>query len=148
MPEVYRRTIASDPASVPWDFSRWIPEAVVINLGSNDHLDAQNEGPAELEFVQTYIDLLHNISSYYGSTVSFFLACGPIFDDYCPYVLSVIDQVTTRSLTNPVPLKAYFLDQRNLTNDSNLCCGHPNAQADIIMANVTTTLISSTLNWF
>jgi lysophospholipase L1-like esterase len=35
MGEIYDRTIATDPESV-WDFSRWVPQAVVIALGGND----------------------------------------------------------------------------------------------------------------
>ena len=35
MPELYRRTIPQDSAS-QWDFTSWIADAVVINLGTND----------------------------------------------------------------------------------------------------------------
>ena len=35
MPEIYDRTLPLDPGS-RWDFSRWVPQAVVINLSTND----------------------------------------------------------------------------------------------------------------
>jgi lysophospholipase L1-like esterase len=39
MDEVYGRTVPTDPDS-RWDFARWVPQAVVINLGTNDFAGA------------------------------------------------------------------------------------------------------------
>jgi lysophospholipase L1-like esterase len=34
IPDLYERALAERPA--PWDFARWTPDAVIINLGTND----------------------------------------------------------------------------------------------------------------
>ena len=39
MREIYERTLSSDSHSEPWDFSSFVPHAVIINLGTNDGLN-------------------------------------------------------------------------------------------------------------
>lgn len=60
MPELWRRTLApfADPA---WDFSRWVPQAVVVNLGTNDFSAAI----ADEDFVGAYVDLLTEVRMVY-----------------------------------------------------------------------------------
>ena len=51
MPALYDRALPEQPASV-WDFSAWQPDAVVINLGTNDF---STEGdPSEAVFSAAY----------------------------------------------------------------------------------------------
>merc|ERR1719215_2298633 len=35
MPEIWERTLATDSAA-QWNFSSWVPDALVVNLGTND----------------------------------------------------------------------------------------------------------------
>ena len=55
------------PYSLPydevlWDFSRWIPDLVVINLGTNDfHLGP----PPEEEFIRAYLELIGTVRDNY-----------------------------------------------------------------------------------
>lgn len=71
----------------------------------------------------------------------FFLACGPMSEAYCPYVFNVILKV------QELGLKAFFVDQRNVLNPSNSCCGHPSADADLTLAEVTTSTIAGVMGW-
>lgn len=66
MPELWLRTITNDPAS-QWDFKELTPEAVVVNLGTND-LSAPI---TEQEFVGAYSDLLVAVRERYPSAVIF-----------------------------------------------------------------------------
>jgi hypothetical protein len=45
-PIYYGRALANDPQS-QWDFSKWIPDAVFINLGTNDY-GSEPHPPQEL----------------------------------------------------------------------------------------------------
>lgn len=66
MPEMYLRTLTNDGQS-SWDFSSWIPEAVVVNLGTNDFSVAI----AQQDFVGAYVALLGQIRSFYPAATIF-----------------------------------------------------------------------------
>ena len=138
MPAVYQRTIAS-VEEIRWDFSSWVPDAVVINLGTNDLLPPEPD-PVDEEFVNTYIDLVMNTAHKYDfNRTHFFLACGPMSEHYCPEVSAVIKNVTSAGVL------ASFLDQRQLIKSP--CCGHPSVSDDIRIANSGAAFIKDTLHW-
>lgn len=57
MPELYGRTLLQDTANDTWDFGRYRPEAVVINLGTNDiSADFEDE-----DFIGAYLKLLRRV---------------------------------------------------------------------------------------
>ncbi|MBL8740411.1 MAG: hypothetical protein JNK04_04935 [Myxococcales bacterium] len=60
MPELYLRTLTGD-ASKLWDFSSYTPDAVIINLGTND-FSAAIDGAA---FTADYVELLGTVRGYY-----------------------------------------------------------------------------------
>jgi hypothetical protein len=130
-----------------WDFSVWHPNVVVINLGTNDNLNAQNPGDLEASYVSTYINFVTNILSSYAShpPSAVFLACGPMTDSYCNYVFEVIEELNSM-IDNSVS-KVYFLDQRNVLDSTNQCCGHPDKNADITLSSITTSAIQSVMHW-
>ncbi len=70
LPTIYDRLLASDPA--PWDFS-WQPDAVVINLGTND-FSTDNDPPQDL-FVPAYVGFLEHLRAKYPG--AFILAIAP-----------------------------------------------------------------------
>src|SRR5690606_37626129 len=61
MPELYLRTNPFDEDS-EWDFEKWIPEIVVVNLGTNDF---SSEIPDSVGFVKSYVNLLKTITKNY-----------------------------------------------------------------------------------
>jgi len=140
-------TNASDPhgttAENVWDFSSWIPQAVVINLGTNDHLGTTPTAKTAA-YQERYLALLVETAKSYGSSTSFFLACGPMSSDYCTEVEWVIDHATA------LGLKAYLLDQRGFDDGAygHTCAyGHPSSQIDAAMAKNGSAFIKSTLGW-
>lgn len=143
MPEIFRRTRASVVAD-DWNFvsTAWKPNVVVINLGTNDNLNANTAGQLEIDYENTYVDFVRNISMWYQETKpTFFLACGPMSSSYCSYVNNVI----TKLLSINIP--AVFLDQRNVLNSTNQCCGHPDTVADETLADITIAAITSAMHW-
>lgn len=61
MPELYQ-TIIPGEDSLKWNFQNWIPDMVVINLGTNDFA---HENPDPSKFVNTYATFLRTIRSHY-----------------------------------------------------------------------------------
>ena len=141
MPEIFTRTLASSSA-IPWNFTQWEPQVVVINLGTNDKLN-DDEPSVSAHYQRAYVDLILNISAWYRHTQpSFFLACGPISEAYCSYVMNTIEIVSLR-----YGIPAYFLDQRGILDDSNQCCGHPDSSADVDIAITTAKTIAEVMQW-
>lgn len=52
--------------TLSWNFSSWVPDAVVINLGTNDFA---HHIPTEDHFVYAYVALLKKIRQYYPETM-------------------------------------------------------------------------------
>ena len=139
MPEIYTRTLASVDRS-DWVYSSWVPDAVVINLGTNDQLQAQPS--IETEYIDTYVNFVRQLYVWYGEPFVF-LACGPMSEAYCDAVLTVIKDLEAVSSEYNI----YFLDQRNVLNSTNQCCGHPDIDADVTLAELTTQYIRDILGW-
>lgn len=150
MSDVWKRTLATVPSkngsdphgTIPeneWDFSLYIPDAVIINLGTNDNLGSR---PNLISlYNQTYLNLIKDAAKIYGPNVHFFLACGPMSDSYCDEVNWVIQQ------SIDLQIKASFLDFRGFLNGTfgESCCGHPGSQIDQAMAKYATTVIKTML---
>jgi len=153
--DVWTRTLAtvgstntSDPHGTTeenlWDFNSWIPDAVVINLGTNDHLGTNASTVKAEAYRARYKALVSDAAKAYGGGTRFFLACGPMASDYCSEVNWVIDQV------NAEGIKAYLLDQRGFedgTHGKDCAYGHPGSQIDAAMAKNGSAFISSTMGW-
>lgn len=125
-----------------WNFSRWVPDAVVINLGTNDHFSWPLVIPA---FNATYLELLLLAARSYGPSTHFFLACGPMQDAYCPNVFWVMDQAREEM----PDLKVTFLDQRPFLNGSYgpRCGYHPSVEVDAAMAEAAIPTIREAMKW-
>ena len=133
MPMIYRRTLATVPES-HWNMSQWVPDGVVINLGTNDGQVATTSA-----FTDAYVDLCTNITGAYGPQVELFLACGPMSTEYCDAVAETISRLTEQGL------RAHFLDQRNAAADQ--CCGHPSVEDDTAMAEQGAAMIAAVMGW-
>ena len=154
MPDIYKRTLAtvvssnsSDPHGTVkdnlWDFTKWIPDAVVINLGTNDLLNRRPENV--YKYNETYLNLILETSRLHGINTHFFLACGPMSTAYCNEVDWILQTVTKP----PYSIKASFLDQRNYLNGTYgpSCCGHPSASVDKAISHGSIKRISEVMHW-
>jgi len=77
MPALYDRTCCFD-SSKKWDFRSWIPQAVVINLGTNDF--STHPYPDSAVFVDAYIRLIDRLRSLYPG-VTIFCCSGPMIGE-------------------------------------------------------------------
>lgn len=146
LPHIWERTIATDDRSA-WEPGAWVPSAVVINAGDNDHVwDPRRNQTA---YVSEYTSLLTKMSAAYGLGTHFFLGCGPRGfrldqdDDLCALVQQVVGN------TVQLGVKAHFLDQRGYMNGTfgKPCCGHPSIPIGQAMAKDAATMVARTLGW-
>jgi hypothetical protein len=65
MPSYYLQTRGGNAYVSDWDFSRFVPDALIINLGTNDF--GHDSGPAwEKNFTDTYVQFVLNATSRYN----------------------------------------------------------------------------------
>jgi lysophospholipase L1-like esterase len=75
MPELYSRILPYDTA-LTWNPSQWIPQVVVINLGTNDFSTGTPDKDA---FIATYVNFVKRIRSQY-SGAHIYCALGPMLN--------------------------------------------------------------------
>eukprot|EP00026_Physarum_polycephalum_P012618 Phypoly_transcript_12942.p1 GENE.Phypoly_transcript_12942~~Phypoly_transcript_12942.p1 ORF type:complete len:343 (+),score=42.39 Phypoly_transcript_12942:67-1095(+) len=122
--------------SEPWSFSSWVPQAVVINLGTNDF--SSPPVPSQVEFENAYIEFIKNLTLAYNPHPKFFLVCGPMeHPQYCPYTQNVATQLG----------QTYVSLQGLLASSDWGCDGHPGVSGHAKMANVTADYIKQVLGW-
>ena len=63
LPIMYNKTSSESLSSDLWDHSKWHPDIVVINLGTNDFASGKNDSTM---FVKTTVDFVRKIRSYHA----------------------------------------------------------------------------------
>lgn len=79
IPAVYDLTLPTDPAS-RWEFRSPPPDAVLINLGTNDFA---HENPDQRQWTAAYEAFVHHVRSYYPNAMVY-LAAGTMMSDAWP----------------------------------------------------------------
>eukprot|EP01100_Stratorugosa_tubuloviscum_P012051 TRINITY_DN5543_c0_g3_i2.p1 TRINITY_DN5543_c0_g3~~TRINITY_DN5543_c0_g3_i2.p1 ORF type:complete len:403 (-),score=164.65 TRINITY_DN5543_c0_g3_i2:104-1279(-) len=140
MPIYFNRTLANDPNSI-WNFSSWVPDAVVINLGTNDFTTQPN--PSQQLFQDGYTNMLEQIRGAYGKSILIYAVCGPAINDpCCMYIQQVVKQQSSMGY------RVVYIDMQNiLTNNDYGCDGHPNVQGQQKMSNAAYPVIANTIVW-
>lgn len=143
LPQHFNRTLPNSDAT-PWDFSSFVPDALVINLGTNDFGHGQDNGTAwEAAFVDTYsswvLDTVAN--KYRAPKTPVFVAIGP--GQRAPNVLDCLNRVV--AAVNSGGGNAVFLDVQ--VSGSEGCDNHPGHQGHVNMFNAAAPKIASVLGW-
>ncbi len=142
MPSLYNRICCYD-STLDWDYSSWVPQVVVINLGTNDY--STKPYPDKTVFEDGYIKLIDKVQSQY-SDVSIFCICGPMINQlYCSYVTEVVNQYQ-HSYTNN---KVYFVEVNSgiLTSSDWGSNWHPNASGQQKTADIILPIIKAKMGW-
>mmetsp|Transcript_48970 Transcript_48970/g.83681 ORF Transcript_48970/g.83681 Transcript_48970/m.83681 type:complete len:433 (+) Transcript_48970:29-1327(+) len=144
MPEIYTRALASVfDGSADWDFRSWVPDAVVVNLGTND----VNSGDYDAtEFTTACVNLATNVTARYGEATAIFLACGPVSSGYCAAVTDCLGELSASAGSTGFPSTSFFLDQTDLGVELD-CCWHPTSADDALMARTAAEFISKSMGW-
>ncbi len=143
MPKVYGRTV-TNAATPPWDF-RVEPQAVVINLGTNDI--SNNKGDPGIPFRDTYVALLQTIRARYPNT---FIICiiAPLLSggELTTIQGHIRSAVAARAADGDT--KVGFFDMiPPQTADKFACQYHPNVAENMLMADLLVGQLKAKLGW-
>jgi lysophospholipase L1-like esterase len=134
--------VPSDTKSV-WDFS-WKPQAVIINLGTNDYSTAGNE-PTDADFTQAYTSFLEHIRANYSDA---FILCtlGPMLSGtgLTTARKNIAAAVAARNGAGDSRVKAYELQTGN---PSPGCNSHPSVTTQQAMATELMGELTQDLGW-
>ncbi len=70
--------VLTNSATPKWDFASWTPDAVVINLGTNDFA---RENPDEAGWIAAYVDFIKQIQARYPKAVVY-CTLGPMISNW------------------------------------------------------------------
>jgi lysophospholipase L1-like esterase len=143
MPMVYDRTL-TNAATPTWDF-RVVPQAVVINLGTNDI--SNNKGDPGDAFRDTYVDLLTTIRTNYPDAWIIGII-GPLLSgtDLTTIQGHIKDAVDIRTADGDQKVEYFGMIQPQ-TSDKFACQYHPNVAENMIMATQLAGELSAKLGW-
>jgi len=120
-----------------WDFSQWIPHAIIINLGTNDY--STSPYPSEELFTSGYIKFINFLQNQYQPPPIFFLCCGPMLSGFpCSYI---------QSITNIVG--AFYVDLQNILNNSTdlRCEWHPSVKGQEKITEIIFFINETIMKW-
>ena len=140
LPKIYDRAIPGDGA--PWDFSAWQPDAVVINLGTNDF--STDGDPPEDVFVPAYVDFLGHLRDVYPD--AFILVVAPsLWGAEAQMVAGYLETVVAQRHADG-DLEVAFTDI-NVEWIGAGCSGHPSVATHAGMADNHTEALKAQLGW-
>jgi hypothetical protein len=141
MPSYYLQTRGGEAYQQTWDFSRFQPDAIIINLGTNDF--GHDAGPAwEANFSAVYVQFVLNATARYNNAkMPVFLAQGPMNNS--PNLYNALQNAITA--INAAGGNAHFLDMRGPPCDG--CGGHPGVAGHQQMAAMAIPTIAQVMGW-
>ncbi len=138
MATLYGRSIAQEKNSV-WDFSRWQPNVVVVNLGTND-FSTQPHPPQET-FVTGYVAFLQTVRNNYPQAHIFAMA-GPLMQSPA----TVYIETAVSRMNDP---NVHFVPIENtLSYETDYGCDwHPNETGQSKIAGQLIPVIREVMGW-
>jgi lysophospholipase L1-like esterase len=142
MPSLYNRTCLHNPALI-WDCSKWIPQVVVINLGTNDF--STQPFPDKAVFQEDYTQLINRIQVQYPD-VTIFCLCGPMIGEPCgTYIEEVVKQIqqsNNNKRVHYINISRSIMDMSDWGSD-----WHPGINGHQKMADIVLPVIREKMNW-
>ena len=137
-PALYDRLLCAEPQS-RWDFQSWIPDAVVIHLGTNDFSTDPHPDPKVFE--QGCSDLLTHLRSLYPNA-SLFWYCATGWPNYYLSVENVV-----KAKNDAGDKKIYCVGYPPVPQDQMGCDFHPNVKVHQKLATRLTQALRQKLDW-
>ncbi|HWB26482.1 MAG TPA: SGNH/GDSL hydrolase family protein [Chitinophagaceae bacterium] len=137
MPQVFDK-VDMRTDSIPWDFSRYIPDVVTITLGQNDGVQDS------AKFCSAYVDFIKTIRGKYPNAHIFCLT-SPMADEKLTavlknYLTGIVDFINK---AGDGRVHKYFYSQQYHHG----CGGHPDLQEHTAIANELAAYIKKVMKW-
>jgi len=141
----YIDRILPDRQDSAWDYARYQPQAVVINLGTNDF--STNDDPTEEQFVPAYVTLLERVRAAYPEAL-ILATVGPLLSgtDLSTARALIASAVEQRLAAGDEAVRSFDLEPQDASNGLG-CDYHPNLVTHQIMADVLTATLQLELGW-
>lgn len=143
MPARFDRVLETDTVT-KWNFKQAVPDAVVINLGTNDYSTLPH--PDKAVFKLHYTNLIEKIVEVYGR-IPVFCVVGPMTDEPC---YSIVKEVVDDYNLTHKDIKVYFAGipdgLLNYSNDLG-SDGHPSYRGQRKTAACLVPLMANVLKW-
>lgn len=139
IPELYERTLP-ERAESTWDFKAWIPEVVVINLGTND-FSVDTLDPSL--YISAYKQFVERVRENYPEA-HIFCTMGPLNQKPAAYLEDIVEE-----FHNAGDHRMYFLEYEPQDIETNGVGGdwHPSLKTHAVMAERLTEEIKNQLGW-
>jgi len=134
MPARYDSAVPTETSS-PWNFSQYTPDAVIINLGTNDY---STKGDPGQPFVDAYVSFLAHVRSKYPKAYVFCLIQWSGSD------VNINAAVDAEKATGDGAIESFDI---NVTNGGSGCDGHPDVAKDAAMGDKLAGEIRRVLGW-
>jgi lysophospholipase L1-like esterase len=147
MLDLYNLALPSD-ATTSYDWTQFVPDAIVINLGTNDFSATYGE-PSASSFKSAYLQMLTTLNTAYPKA-HIFLVAGPMVIDNYPVGTTYLTDLKTylAAVAQASPnSNTTVLEMTSLTDAQKGCDSHPNQAAHAIMAQTLQAAMSAALGW-
>ena len=98
---------------ITWDFNRYVPDVVVLNLGTNDDSYCQEDTERQAKFASLYVDFLKTIRKH-NQKAYIVCAFGLMGDRLYPTICGAVD--TYRSETGDTRITTVHLPEQDAEN--------------------------------
>ena len=148
IPELYDRTLPQDKASV-WDFAKWTPDVVVINLATNDFAGGP---PDEAGWTQGYEAFISRVRKHYPHA-EIYCAVGPMMGDWGKgKPLTTVRLYLARIIADEQAAgdtKVHFIEfpGQDIAKNGVGADWHPTVKTHEAMAQQLTAVIRKDLHW-
>jgi len=147
--DLYGRTLATSDKSV-WDFRRWTPDVVVVNLGTNDFNAKGN--PDEAGWVAAYVEFIAQIRGRYPKA-AVYCAVGTMMSDWPEsrkprtVILGHLDKVITQAnAAGGPPVRLIDFGVQKQSNGIG-ADWHPSAKTHALMGAQLADVLKRDLGW-
>jgi lysophospholipase L1-like esterase len=153
MPEVYDSIFFEQIGSLAWDPQKFVPDVVVVALGTNDFSPGESDRPIMTvdEFVPVYVQFVKKLRGYFPNA-AIICSSSPMLGDNWPTPAYKSASDHKKALTQIVEelnqqgdAKVY---KHLVTPISGMGCGtHPNVDQHKAMADLMGTTIAAVMGW-
>lgn len=130
-------------ASLDWDFNRFIPELIVINLGTNDTSYCGNDKARQKEFAEGYVTFLKQVRENNPASV-ILCTLGMMGDTLYPSVEEAVATYQTETDDMNIYSMKFAVQQ---ASDGYGACWHPSATTHTKAADKLTAEIKAIMSW-